>query len=63
MNNIYIFRCTGGSNICISRCHGAKGVISIFLGILEGVISTLFDHPQLKYVKKPILVGAVVLFR
>ncbi|XP_023345214.1 sodium- and chloride-dependent transporter XTRP3A [Eurytemora carolleeae] len=32
------------------------------IGILEGVTSTLFDHPRLKFVKKPILVGAVALF-
>jgi len=31
------------------------------IGILEGVISMLFDHPKLKYVKKPILVGVVVV--
>jgi len=29
------------------------------IGILEGVISTLFDHPRLKKVKKPILVAVV----
>ncbi len=37
--------------------------IYLFSGILEGVTSTLFDHPRLKFVKKPILVGAVALFR
>ena len=34
-----------------------------FIGILEGVISTLFDHPRLKNVKKPILVAVVALGR
>jgi len=29
------------------------------IGILEGVISTLFDHPSLKRIKKPILVAFV----
>merc|ERR1711935_128500 len=32
------------------------------IGILEGVISTLFDQPSLKNVKKPLLVLIVVLF-
>ncbi len=32
-------------------------------GILEGVVSTLFDHPSLKNVKKPILVAVVVAGR
>ena len=31
------------------------------IGILEGVISTLFDQPSLKNVKKPILVGVVAV--
>ncbi len=32
-------------------------------GILEGVVSTLFDHPSLKNVKKPVLVAVVVAAR
>ena len=33
------------------------------IGILEGMISTLFEMPQLKNVKKPILTGKIfVLF-
>jgi hypothetical protein len=32
-------------------------------GILEGVVSTLFDHPSLKNVKKPVLVAVVVAGR
>lgn len=31
------------------------------IGILEGVISTLFDQPSLKNVKKPLLVGVVAV--
>ena len=31
------------------------------IGILEGVVSTLFDQPSLKHVKKPILVGCVAI--
>ena len=31
------------------------------IGILEGVVSTLFDQPSLKHVKKPILVGCVAV--
>jgi len=31
------------------------------IGIMEGVMSTLFDQPSLKHVKKPILVGCVAL--
>jgi len=31
------------------------------IGILEGVISTLFDQPSLRNVKKPILVGVVAI--
>ena len=29
------------------------------IGILEGVMSTLFDRPILKHIKKPVLVGCV----
>ena len=29
------------------------------IGILEGVMSTLFDQPSLRHVKKPVLVGCV----
>jgi len=29
------------------------------IGILEGVMSTLFDQPSLKHIKKPVLVGCV----
>ena len=35
----------------------------VLTGILEGVVSTLFDHPNLKHVKKPILVAVVVIAR
>jgi len=31
------------------------------IGILEGVVSTLFDQPSLKHIKKPILVGVVAI--
>jgi len=31
------------------------------IGILEGVVSTLFDQPSLKHVRKPILVGVVAI--
>jgi len=31
------------------------------IGILEGVVSTLFDQPSLKHVRKPILVGVVAV--
>ena len=31
------------------------------IGILEGVMSTLFDQPSLKHVKKPVLVGCVAV--
>jgi len=31
------------------------------IGIMEGVMSTLFDQPSLKHVKKPILVGFVAV--
>ena len=31
------------------------------IGILEGMISTLFEMPQLKNVKKPILTGRILL--
>lgn len=31
------------------------------IGILEGVVSTLFDQPSLKHVKKPVLVAVVVV--
>ena len=31
------------------------------IGILEGMISTLFEMPQLKSVKKPILTGRILL--
>ena len=32
------------------------------IGILEGMIGTLFDMPQLKSIKKPILTGVACLF-
>lgn len=31
------------------------------IGIIEGVTSTLFDHPKLRNVKKPVLIGGVAL--
>jgi len=31
------------------------------IGIMEGVMSTLFDQPRLKHVKKPVLVGFVAV--
>ena len=31
------------------------------IGILEGVVSTLFNQPSLKHIKKPILVGVVAI--
>ena len=31
------------------------------IGILEGMISTLFEMPQLKNIKKPILTGRILL--
>ena len=31
------------------------------IGILEGVMSTLFDQPSLKHIKKPVLVGCVAV--
>ena len=31
------------------------------IGIMEGVVSTLFDQPRLQTVKKPVLVACVAL--
>merc|ERR1740124_1931082 len=31
------------------------------IGIMEGVMSTLFDQPSLKHIKKPVLVGCVAV--
>ena len=31
------------------------------IGIMEGVMSTLFDQPSLKHIKKPVLVGFVAI--